>query len=94
MDLVWSARAKRDVREIGTYIAKNNRSAAIVMVKRIAATAESLIEFPMMGHAGRVLDTYELLIPATSYILVYQADRRRIRIVAVMHTSREWPDVF
>lgn len=70
MDLIWSARAKRDLKEIGTYIAKNNRTAAVAMIKRIVA-AESLLEHPLSGHAGRVPDTRELVVPGSSYILVY-----------------------
>lgn len=94
MALVWSARAKRDVREIGVYIAQNNKTAAVAMVKRIVAVAESLNEYPLMGHAGRVDDTRELVVPQTSYIVVYRTTTRGVRIIAVMHTSREWPESF
>lgn len=91
---MWSARAKRDLREIGTYIARNNRTAAVAMVKRIVAAAEHLSMYPQMGRAGRVAETRELVVAGTSYILVYRAGNRGVRIVAVMHTSREWPDSF
>ncbi len=94
MALVWSARAKRDVREIGVYIAQNNRTAAVAMVKRIVAVAENLNEYPLMGQAGRVDDTRELVVLQTSYIVVYRTTTRGARIIAVMHTSREWPDSF
>ena len=94
MDLIWSARAKRDLKEIGIYIAKGNRTAAVAIVKRIVAVAESLVEHPLMGHAGRVPDTRELVVSGVSYTVVYQAHRRGIRVVAVMHTAREWPDSF
>jgi toxin ParE1/3/4 len=94
MALVWSARAKRDVREIGTYIAQNNRAAAVAMVKRIVATAENLNEYPLMGQVGRVDDTRELIISSAPYIVVYRTTTRGIRIIAVMHTSREWPNSF
>lgn len=94
MTLIWSARAKRDVKDIGLYIAKNNRPAAVATVKRIAATATRLLDYPSLGHPGRVPDTRELLVPGTSYIVVYRADARAVRIVAVMHTAREWPDAF
>lgn len=59
---MWSARAKRDLREIGTYIARNNRTAAVAMVKRIVAAAEHLSTYPQMGRAGRVADTRELVV--------------------------------
>ena len=94
MTLTWSARAKRDVREIGAYIAKDNRTAAVAVVKRVAATAASLLDYPLMGHAGRVPDTREILVTGTPYIIVYRADTRAVRIAAVMHSSRAWPDAF
>ena len=64
------------------------------MVKRIVAAATSLNEFPAMGRPGHVPDTRELLVPGTSHIVVYRMSDRAVRIVAVMHTSREWPDTF
>ena len=94
MAQIWSARAKRDLKDIGTYIARDNRRAAVAMVKRIVAAATSLNEFPAMGHPGRVPDTRELLVPGTSYIVVYRMRDHTVRIIAVMHTSREWPDSF
>lgn len=94
MRLTWSARAKRDVREIGTYIAKENRTAAVTVVKRIAATATSLLDFPLVGHAGRVPGTREMPVTGTPYIIVYRVNTRAVRIAAVMHGSRAWPDTF
>lgn len=94
MALVWSARAKRDLRSIGAYIAKGNGSAALVMIKRIVSAAEHLTDHPLLGHAGRVADTRELIVAGTPYIVVYRAGNRGVRIVAVLHSSREWPDSF
>jgi addiction module RelE/StbE family toxin len=94
MDLIWSARAKRDLKGIGMHIARNNRTAAVATVKRIVAAAEGLLEYPLMGHMGRVADTRELLVPGSPYIVVYCISRGGIRIAAVMHTSREGPESF
>lgn len=94
MRLIWSAQARRDLKDIGMYIARNNRQAAVAMIKRIVATAESLIDFPEMGQRGRVSDTRELIVPGAPYIVVYRLGVRAIRIIAIMHTSREWPDSF
>jgi len=44
MALVWSARAKRDVRDVGLYIARHDQTAAAAMVKRIVAAADRLDE--------------------------------------------------
>jgi len=92
--LVWSARAKRDVRDIGLYIAQHDQTAAAAIVKRIVATADRLDEYPELGRLGRVNDTRELLVPGARYIVVYRIGRRNVRIVAVMHTSRKWLTTF
>jgi toxin ParE1/3/4 len=94
MELIWSARAKRDVKNIGVYIARDNRTAAVAMVKRIVAAAEDLIDHPELGRASRVAGTRELIVAGTRYIVVYRQDRNAIRVAAVMHMSREWPDAF
>ena len=77
MTLTWSARAKRDVREIGAYIAKDNRTAAMAVVRRIADTATSLLDYPLMGHAGRVPGTREILVTGTP--LHHRLSRRHAR---------------
>ena len=53
-----------------------------------------LAEHPGIGRTGRVEGTRELVIPGLPYILPYQVEDRVIRILAVMHTSRKWPEAF
>ena len=53
-----------------------------------------LAEHPGIGRTGRVDGTRELVIPRLPYILPYQTKDRVIRILAVMHTSRKWPEIF
>jgi toxin ParE1/3/4 len=35
-----------------------------------------------------------LVVPGLPYIIPYYIRRQEVRILAVMHTSRKWPDEF
>jgi toxin ParE1/3/4 len=48
----------------------------------------------MQGRPGRVDGTRELVIAATPFVVVYECIEEEIGIVAVMHGSRAWPEVF
>jgi addiction module RelE/StbE family toxin len=92
--VLWLDRALDDLRTIGAYIAQSNLQAAYRVVSRIKGTGDSLADFPERGRPGRVARTRELVVPDVPYILPYQITEQDIRILAVMHTSRKWPDTF
>lgn len=92
--VLWLDGALADLRAIGVYIARNNPEAAYRVVSRIKATGDSLADLPERGRPGRVERTRELVVPDLPYILPYQITEHDIRILAVMHTSRKWPDTF
>jgi toxin ParE1/3/4 len=92
--VVWLDEAVADLRAIGEYIARDNAEAAYRVMRRIKAAADTLADSPEMGRPGRVEGTRELVISDLPYILPYQITDDAIRILAVMHTSRKWPDAF
>ncbi len=53
-----------------------------------------LLDNPGLGRTGRVENTKELVLTGTNYILPYRVVKEQIQILAVFHTSREWPDKF
>jgi plasmid stabilization system protein ParE len=61
---------------------------------RIKATADNLSRHPEIGSASRVFGTREIVMSELPYILAYQITDGDIRILAVMHTSRKWPEDF
>lgn len=93
-EVVWLDKALADLRAIGAYIAQDNAPAAYRVMRRIKAAADTLADNPEMGRPGRVDGTRELVISDLPYILPYQITDEVIRILAVMHTSRKWPDIF
>lgn len=94
MEVIWLEEALQDLKEIGRYIAEDNPAAAYRVLTKIEASTNSLQHHPQLGRSGRVLKTRELVVPSLPYIIPYYIKRQEVRILAVMHTSRKWPDEF
>ncbi|SFJ90833.1 addiction module toxin, RelE/StbE family [Bosea sp. OK403] len=94
MKLIWTPRAKDDLREVGHYIADFNPTAALTLVRRLRLAAKTLADSPAIGRPGRVEETRELGVSGTSYILPYRVREGRVEILAALHAARDWPDQF
>ena len=94
MEVTWLDGALQDLKEIGRYIAEDDPAAAYRVLTKIEASTNSLQRHPQLGHPRRVPKTPELVISCLPYIIPYYIKRQEVRILAVMHTSRKWPDEF
>jgi toxin ParE1/3/4 len=94
MKLVWSPKAKQDLRGIALRIGPANPRAAKALIQRIRRAAGLLTQTPQMGRPGRVQGSRELVISGTFYILPYRIHRGNVEIIAVLHSSQLWPDRF
>ncbi len=94
MRTIWQDEAERDLDRITKYILKDDPAAAARLIYTIREATRVLSEHPNIGRTGRVEGTRELVISGFPYILPYQIAGQEIRILAVMHTSRKWPDTF
>ena len=92
--VLWLEAALGDLKEIGRYIASEDPAAAYRTLVKIEAAANSLQHNPQLGRPGRVDETRELIVPGLPYILPYYIKNREVRILAVMHASRKWPNDF
>ena len=93
--VIWLDEALEDLKIIGAFIRKDSTTkAAYEVLSRIKAAADSLSYYPEIGRPGRIPGTRELVVNELPYILPYQVTGKNIRILAVMHTSRKWPDTF
>ncbi len=88
--VVWAEDARSDLRLILSYIAERNPDAAEAMNDLFEAAAERLARFPMAWRPGRRLGTREMVVHP-NYILVYRVEETLVRIVNVLHTSRQYP---
>jgi addiction module RelE/StbE family toxin len=94
MKILWSPTAISDLESIRSYIARDSPAAAGRMAKRIKESVNHLSSFPFIGRAGRVAETRELVIAATSYIVAYTIQGNEVRIAAVLHGKQRWPEGF
>lgn len=77
---------------IEAYIEHENPAAAHQVRKIIVRQVEALKAAPLLGRTGRVARTRELIIAGTPYIVAYQVVSEEVRILAVLHAAREWPE--
>jgi addiction module RelE/StbE family toxin len=94
MRIVWLDRAQNDLDQVAEFVMQNNPAAALKVVVTIRESTQVLSVHPELGRIGRVEGTRELVIPGLPYILPYQVVDSEVRILAVMHTARKWPDSF
>lgn len=90
MKIVWTPEAELDREEIFDYIAADNPRAAVRMDELFDEAVARLRHFPLLGGAGTVAGTREL-IPHPSYRVVYQVEGEVVWVLAVVHTARQWP---
>ncbi len=92
MKIDWTPLAISHLQSTHDYIARDNSVAAGKIVRQILGAAERLANYPSMGRSGRIEGTRELVIPGTSFIVAYRIRRNDLQILAVLHTSRKWPE--
>jgi toxin ParE1/3/4 len=88
--LEWAPLAIADRESIFDYIAPENLDAALALDELFERKAALLSAHPEAGRVGRVRGTREL-VAHRHYVLVYDTDPDRVRILRVLHTSRQWP---
>jgi toxin ParE1/3/4 len=91
MKVKWLRQALRNIEKIHEYISRDNPEAAQELVRKIQMASERLVEFPQMGRVGRVVDTRELVIPQTPYLVIYRLHGDAVEILRVLHGARRFP---
>ena len=93
MQVKWLGKALQNLDDEADYIARQNPTAAKLVVQRIFDSVNLLPDNPAMGNPGRIHGTRELIVPGTRYIIPYRVRPRlnRIEILRVFHTSRRLP---
>ncbi|QDQ85015.1 type II toxin-antitoxin system RelE/ParE family toxin [Paraburkholderia megapolitana] len=92
MRVVWTPEAEQDRDDVWEYIAADNPAAAAWMDELFSDAAAQLECFPELGRRGRIDGTREL-IPHESYLLVYEIEGDTVWMLALVHTSRQWPPI-
>jgi plasmid stabilization system protein ParE len=94
MELVFDDRAIADIENVFDWIAQDSPATAKVVTDRLFSSIEILISFPFIGHVGQDPDTLEWVVPRLPYVVVYEVDRARERIIVtgVFHGAQDRED--
>jgi addiction module RelE/StbE family toxin len=90
MSVIWTPEAQQDRIDIWDYLVTENPPAAIRMDELFSTAASRLTTHPMLGHQGIIPGTRETF-PHENYRLVYEVHNEHVWILALVHTSRQWP---
>lgn len=90
MKVFWTSAAEQDRADILDFIGRDKPLAAIGMDERFGDAAGRLSAHPLLGRAGCVAGTRELVVHE-SYRLVYEVHDDAVWILALVHTARRWP---
>jgi toxin ParE1/3/4 len=94
MRIAWEEEAERDLDRIVEYILPDDPAAAQRLVDVIREAVQMLADHPHIGRVGRVVDSRELVIPGTRYIVAYQVLGDTVIILRVLHGVQRWPERF
>ena len=94
MHVRWTTPAREQLVSAFEYIAEENRREAAHTADQIWESTQLLARHPMAGREGRVAGTRELVISGTPFVVAYRIEKNEVRILAVLHAAREWPEEF
>ncbi len=94
MEIVWRRAALNDLEAIREFIAQDNPAAAARVRNAIRVAVDPLARHPNLGRTGRIDGTRELIVSNAPYIVAYRVTHGQVRILAIIHTSRQWPRRF
>ncbi|MDN6297537.1 MAG: type II toxin-antitoxin system RelE/ParE family toxin [Halomonas sp.] len=90
MELVWTPEAIQDRDDIYEYLGPESPLAVLTLDELFSEQAAQLVGHPDSGRLGRAPRFRELVVHP-SYMLIYDIVGMQVRILRVVHTSRQWP---
>ena len=85
--------AEADLEDIALYIAEDNVQAAQQWIEDMYALCQQLGEMPSMGVAKPYIRSGLRMLPAGSYLILYQEVDKGVEIVRVIHGARQWQEL-
>jgi toxin ParE1/3/4 len=88
--VIWTARARSDLKAIHDYIAKDSPQNAKRVVREMHRKASVLAETPHLGRVVPELEDPDIReIPAYSWRLIYHLRDARVFVLTVIHKRRQ-----
>lgn len=90
MPIKWTKRTANNLDSILVHIATDNPIAAQDFAMDILDQLAKLEHFPLLGRAGIVPSTRELVVHE-NYIVYYRVRDNSIEILQILHARRQYP---
>jgi toxin ParE1/3/4 len=94
MKVLISEKAKKDLRQIFSYIAVRNQAAADTFIQAIDERFEQLSRFPFIGRERGALATGLRSVVVRTHLIFYTIERERISIVRVIDDRMDVDEEF
>ena len=91
MNVRWTKLAQDDAEAIFLYIADDSVAKAIAHEERIMDAVERIGLHQRIGRPGKRPGTRELVVPRTSYLVIYREVASGVEILRLFHGARDWP---
>ncbi len=92
MHIRFSDDARHDLNNIKEYLQPRSPQGCERVLSSIFTIIDQLQSFPLLGHAGEVDGTFEILAARYGYVVVYTLpDQFNIEIERILSTSQEYP---
>ena len=82
-------RARADMDEIWTYIARDSRQAANRMLRRLTDKFAMVSRQPEIGELRGDLHLGFRTVLVGNYVIYYEIEAERVRIMRVLHAARD-----
>ncbi len=93
MKLRWTHRARRDLVDVGRYVARDKPGAARRWVERLRRRARDAAELPRSGRKVPEIDREDVReVLLRHYRIVYRIHAAEIRVLTVFEGHRLFPD--
>lgn len=93
MKIIWSVRARKELRAIRTYIARDSEYYADRMVCRIISRVEAASLSPVSGHPVHEYPEAALReVHEAPYRIIYLAGGGELQIVTLVHFKQQLPE--
>lgn len=90
MQIKWHENAINDLVSLRQYIALDNLHGARRIGGKILECVKLLKEHPLLGKAGRIHATRELVVTGTPFTIVYLPQADSITILRIFHQMQQW----
>lgn len=88
--VVWTEPARRDLRQIHGYIAKDSNYYAKKVVSELRDVTEKLASHPMIGRVVPECEDENIReLFLYSYRIIYQVLAKNVRVLAVVHQKQD-----